>query len=194
MSQISIVTQNRIAQFAARFEMQADGSVVYFHPDRATGGLPCALAEAEQLIQEYAQTYSRTLQWMMYWAIASGVALGLLDASEIWKTTRWMQFPIILAPLPFVLYLWYRAGQKPLKLLGDRLHSAPPRSAESAFWHRVYALPGSLFIAMLLPSGGLLYYGIRDGWEKLGLSSALIIAANVLMTCVWFYARMGRWR
>lgn len=194
MSYNSLISQNRTAQFAARFEMQADGSVVYYHPDRATGGLPCTVAEAEQLIQDYAKKHSRSMQWMTYWAIASGVALGILEASEVWATTRWIQFLIILAPFPWVIYSWYQAGLAPLRLLRTRLHCSPPLRAESAFWYRVSALPASLFIAMLLPSGGLLYYAIADGWEKLSLSSVLIIAANTLMICVWLYARTGRWR
>ncbi len=194
MTHLSTVSQNRIAQFAARFEMQADGSVVYYHPDRATGGLPCTLAEAEQLIQDYAKNYSRSRQWMTYWAIASGITLGILEASEVWTTTRWMQFLIILAPFPLLIYGGYQAGLAPLRLLGTRLHCSPPRSAESAFWHRVYALPGSLFIAMTLPSVGLLYYAMKDGWETLSLGSVLIIAVNTLMTCIWLYARTGRWR
>jgi hypothetical protein len=134
MSYTSVVTHNRIAQFAARFEMQANGSVIYFHPDRATGGLPCTVAECEQLIQEFAQTHNRSLRWLMIWAIVSGITLGLLEASEIWVTTQWIQYLIILAPSPFTLYLWYESGQKPLRLLGSRLPCSPPRSVESAFW------------------------------------------------------------
>lgn len=194
MSHTEIVRQNRIAQFAARFEMQQDGSVIYYHPDRARGGLPCTVAEAEQLIQDYAKNYSRSRYGMACWAIAAGMTLGILDANEVWLTSRWIQFLIILAPFPLLIYSWRRAGLAPLRLLGTRLHCSPPRSAENAFWHRVSALPGSLFLTMLLPTGGLLYYAIEDGWEKLSLSSALIIAANTLMSCVWLYARTGRWR
>ena len=194
MSHSSTVSQTRIAQFAARFEMQADGSVIYYHPDRATGGLPCTVAEAEQLIQDYAKNYSRSTQWMACWAIVSGMTLGILDASQVWLTTGWIQSFIILAPFPWVIYSWYRAGLAPLRLLGTRLHCSPPRSAENAFWHRVNALPASLIITMLLPSAGLMYYTIEGGWEKLNISYLLIIGSTLLMTGVWIYARLGRWR
>jgi hypothetical protein len=194
MSSFSIVSQNRIAQFAARFEMQTDGSVVYYHPDRATGGLPCTLAEAEQLIEDYAKTCSRSMQWLMYWAIASGIGLGLLDASEIFVTQRSIQYLIILAPFPLMIYSVYQAGLKPLRLLGMRLTCSPPRSSESAFWHRVAALPVGLIIGMLLPSAGLIYYAIDKGWQSLDISSLLIIVSTMLMTVLWLYAQFGRWR
>lgn len=187
-----LVSQNRIAQFVARFEIQADGSVIYYHPDRAYGGLPCTQAECEQLIQEYAANYVLSLRWMQYWAIVSGVMLGILEASGLWIPSRWLQFVIILAPTPIFLYSWYQAGQKPLQLLGGRLRCALPRTVESAFWQRVNALPVSLFVMMLLPSAGLLYYGIKDGWEKMETSSLLIIASNLTMTAIWLYAKFRR--
>ena len=190
MSYISLVTHNRIAQFAARFEMQENGTVTYYHPDRQ--GLPCSLEEAQQLIDEFQQTTERTSKIMFYWVICSGIVLGLLDASNVLVLLRWQQYAVILAPFPFILYIWRRASLKPLDSLNGRLHCSPPRTVESAFWHRVSALPASLFIAMLLPSGGLLYYGMTDGWESLGISSVLIIASNLLMTGIWLYARYGR--
>ena len=188
----TLLSLNRIAQFAARFEMQEDGSVAYYHPDRATGGLPCTLEECEKLIDDYTRTYRDSMKWMIYWAIVSGITLGLLEASETWVTTRWVQYAIMLAPFPLVIYLWYQAGQKPLQLLGTRLHCSPPRSVESAFWSRVRALPASLFLYMSLPSGGLVYYAIEDGWEKVGISSLVIVGCNLLMTVVWLYARWIR--
>lgn len=192
MSYTSIVTHNRIAQFTARFEMQADGSVIYYHPDRATGGLQCTLAECEQLIQEFAETQTRSLKQMMYWAIASGVVLGLLEASGVFVTARWIQYLIILAPFPFTLHTWHQAGQKPLRLLGTRLSCSPPRSAENAFWQRTAALPASLIVTMLLPSAGLMYYTIEGGWEHLNLGYLIIISSTLFMTGIWLYARYGR--
>jgi hypothetical protein len=187
-----LVSQNRIAQFAARFEIQANGSVIYYHPDRAYGGLPCTQAECEQLIQEYAANYVLSLRWMQYWAIVSGVMLGILEASGLWIPSRWLQFVIILVPTPIVFYSWYQAGQKPLQLLRGRLRCALPRTVESAFWQRVNALPASLFIMMLLPSAGLVYYGIEGGWEKIDASSLLIIASSITMTVIWLYAKFKR--
>ena len=192
MSYISLITHNRIAQFAARFEMQANGTVAYYHPDREHGGLPCSLEECQQMIAEFTQATERTSKIMFYWAIFSGIVLGILDASGVLVLLRWQQYAVILAPFPFMLYLWRRASLKPLDLLAGRLHCSPPRTIDSAFWHRVAALPASLFVAMLLPCVGLLYYGMTDGWGSLGMSSVLVIACNVFMTGLWLYARYGK--
>lgn len=192
MSYHSLITHNRIAQFAARFEMQANGSVVYFHPDRETGGLPCSVSECEQFIQDYAQTIQRTIKLSTYWAIFSGITIGLLDASKVLVLVDWMQYSIILAPLPCIVYAWRKASLKPLLTLRNRLHCAQPRSMESAFWNRVAALPASLFIAMLLPTSGLIYYAIIGKINILEISNLLIIGSNVLMTGIWLYARFIR--
>lgn len=191
MSYESLITHNRIAQFAARFEMQPDGSVAYYHPDRKTGGLPCSLAECEQFIQAYAYTMEHTTKRTTYWVILSGITLGILEASGLLQLDEWMQYFIILVPLPVMFYAWHQAGLKPLRLLRTRIPCSPPRSIESAFWHRVAALPTSLFLAMLLPSGGLVYYSVT-GVQNLDISSLLIIGSNLLMTVLWLYARNSR--
>jgi hypothetical protein len=192
MSYISLVSHNRIAQFAARFEMQPDGSVVYYHPDRATGGLPCVLAEAEQLIEDYAQSYTRSLQWMMYWAIASGLVLGILEASETLMLSRWMQYLIILIPLPLTIYTGYQAGLQPLRVLGHRLPCAPPRSLESAFWQRVTALPASFFVMMLFINAGLAYHTFKNGLINLDMGNLFIISSSLVMIVTWGYGRYIR--
>lgn len=191
MSYESLITHNRIAQFAARFEMQPDGSVAYYHPDRKTGGLPCSLAEGEQLIQAYAHTMEHTTKRTMYWVILSGISLGVLEATQWLPIDEWMQYFIMLVPLPILFYGWYQAGLKPLRLLRTRLPCSPPRSIESAFWNRIAALPTGLFLAMLLPSAGLVYYAMT-GVQSLDISSLLIIGTNLLMTVLWLYARNSR--
>jgi len=191
MSYESLITHNRIAQFAARFAMQPDGSVVYYHPDRKTGGLPCSLAEYEQLIQEYAHTMEYTTKRTTYWVILSGITLGVLEASEWLLIDKWMQYFIMLVPLPILFYGWYQAGLKPLRFLRTRIPCSPPRTIESAFWNRIAALPTGLFLAMLLPSAGLVYYAVT-GVKNLDLSSLLIIGTNLFMTVLWLYARNSR--
>lgn len=191
MSYESLITHNRIAQFAARFEMQPNGSVAYYHPNRKIGGLPCSLAECEQLVQEYTQTMERVTKQSSYWAIVSGITLGILEANQVWVIDKWLQYVIFLMPLPVMLYRWHQAGLKPLHFLKNRLPCSAPRSIESAFWHRVAALPDSLIIMMLLPSAGLVYYSVT-GVKNLDISSLLIIGSNLLMTMLWLYARNGR--
>jgi hypothetical protein len=188
MSYFSLLSHNRIAQFAARFETQADGTIVYYHSDRQTGGVRCTEAERDQLIAEFARTNTRSFQWMVYWAIISGIIIGLLEASETLILQRWVQYAVILAPFPVAVYAWYQASARPLQLLNGRLPYSQPRSRENAMLIRVAVLPPSLFVMMSLCSGGLLYYGFRDGWHTLTISSWLIIASNVLMIVVWLYA------
>lgn len=76
--------------------------------------------------------------------------------------------------------------------LRNRLHCAQPRGMESAFWNRVAALTASLFIVMLLPTGGLIYYAFIGEIDILETSNLLIIGGNVLMTWIWLYARVIR--
>lgn len=157
-----LITNNRIAQFAARFEVQPDGDVVYYHPSGHYGGLPCSLAEAEQLIRHYAVAQSRSMRWMLWWAICAGLALGLLDASGLWHTTQLEQMAIILAPMPLLFQSWYRASRAPLVLMRDRREASPPRSTIHAFWVRTQALPLGLFLALWAINGLLIYYYFRD--------------------------------
>jgi len=192
MSYISLVTHTRIAQFADRFEMRANGSVVYYHPDPETCGLPCSLTECEQLIQEYTQTINRTTRLLTYWVIVSAFILAILEASELLVIANWMKGLIFVVPLPCLFYAWNQASLKPLYLLGKRLPCSPPRSIESAYWHRVAALPASLFIIMMLCSGGLVYYAIVGGLENLNISYLILIASNVLLTGLWLYARYDK--
>jgi hypothetical protein len=158
----SLIVNNRIAQFAARFEAQPDGGVVYYHPSGHYGGLPCTLAEAEQLIQHYAVAQGRSMRWMLLWAICAGLILGVLDASGLWHSTQLEQIAIILAPMPLLFQSWYRASRSPLNLMRERRQVAPPRSRIHAFWVRAHALPPGLFLALWAINGLLIYYYFRD--------------------------------
>ncbi len=188
MEAIHLVTHNRIAQFAARFEMPSDDSVVYYHPNGFVGGLPCTLEEAQELIDTYAYRYESVVRWMMYWAIATGLLLGSLSASGVWETTHGVEMVILLFPAPWFIYRTYRDGQKPLVLLGTRLPCSPPRSSPRAFWHRVRALPVGLIVTMLLPTGGLIYYGLFEDFQ-FDIGTTLIVVANLTMSVIWMFAR-----
>lgn len=181
-----LVSDNRAAQFVARFQEREDGSFLYFHPRGQMGGLPCSRAEAQSLIEEYVQGDHLSLRGVMYWAIASGIVLGLLEASGTLLLPRWGQYAIFLLPFPLMVRSWYHAGQRPLQLLGGRIPAAPPRSATSARHHRLAAFPPSFIIIMLLPPTVLCYYAAQSGWD---IVSALVVACNLLMAVAWLLAR-----
>jgi len=189
MTLIHIINQNSISQFASRFECEADGTIVYYHPDRMQGGIVCTQGEAETMIEEYATRRADIMGKMVYWVIGIGVVLGILDVGGVWSVSHWQQLLIILAPFPLVVTLLYHESQRPMRLLGSRFPSRPPRSHTHLFWKRVGALPPTLFLLMFLSCGGLSYYGWRDGWGELGSSSIGIIIANSLMIAVWLYAK-----
>lgn len=184
----SLVTQNRLAQFAARFEVREDGTLVYFHPD-GREGLPCTQAEAAQLIVEFEQTHQRSLRGVVFWVIACGLILGVLEASGVAILPRWGQYAIFLAPFPFVWREWYHAKLRPLLFLEGRVPVAPPRTVSRARHTRFAALPASLMVTMLLPAAGLTYYAAQTGWE---VSHALIVGSNLFLAAAWVMARWTR--
>ena len=185
--ELSLSTATRLAQFSARFETQADGSLVYFHPD-GRAGLPCTQAEAAQLITEFAESQRQSARRLMYWVIATGAVIGVLEASGTLSLDRWAQYSIFLMPLLFMLQDWRRAHLSPLRLLEGRIPVAAPRTVWSATKSRLAALPVSLIAMMLLPSAGLVYYAIETGWE---INNALIVGSNLLLAVAWLFAR---WR
>lgn len=185
--ELSLSTATRLAQFVARFEAQADGSFVYFHPD-GRAGLPCTQAEAAQLFEEFAASHRQSVHRLVYWVIASGVVIGVLEASGTLVLARWAQYSIFLMPLLFTLQDWRRAHLSPLRLLEGRIPVAAPRTASNATQSRLAALPVSLIAMMLLPSTGLVYYAMGTGWE---ISNALIVGSNLLLAVAWLFAR---WR
>ncbi|MDD5612870.1 MAG: hypothetical protein PHF75_07495 [Gallionella sp.] len=183
---------NHITQFAARFELQADGSFVYHHPDRLLGGVLCSREEVEQLIRNLADVYARSLRLTLYWAIGSGIVIGLLEASHTLMLAKWAQYGIILAPVPYAILACYRADQQPLHLLEGRVPITPPRTRSSAFWIRVAALPAGLIILTLLTVAGQAYYTQKEGWEHPDLVRLFIMFFNILFAIIWLYARNRR--
>lgn len=185
---LSLSIQTRLNQFAARFEAQDDGSWVYFHPD-GRAGLPCTQVERAQLLTEFAESHHHSTHRLVYWVIASGVVIGVLEASGVLVLDRWAQYSIFLLPLLFTLQDWRRAHLSPLRLLEGRMPAALPRTASNATQSRIAALPVSLIAMMLLPAAGLVYYAMETGWE---VSSALIVGSNLLLAVVWLIARWRR--
>ena len=183
--ELSLSTATRLAQFAARFEAQDDGSLIYFHPD-GRAGLPCTRAEAAQLLAEFAESHRQSVHRLVYWVIASGVVIGVLEASGTLVLPRWAQYSIFLMPLLFTLLDWRRAHLSPLRLLEGRIPVAAPRTIVNAAQSRIAALPASLIAMMLLPAAGLVYDAMETSWE---IDNALIVGSNLLLAAVWLIAR-----
>jgi hypothetical protein len=188
--ELSLSTATRLAQFAARFEAQADGSWVYFHPD-GRAGLPCTQVEAGQLIAEFAESQRQSVHRLVYWVIASGVVIGVLEASGTLVLPRWAQYAIFLMPFLFVLQDRHDAYLRPLRYLEGRMPAAPSHTASRARRIRIAALPASLIAAMLLPAVGLTYYAAQTGWT---MDNALIVSSNLLLAMAWVIARRQKRR
>lgn len=141
------IAENRIAQFAARFEPVGDGYA--WHGDARQGGLPVSAAERAQMIADYARVQRRTFRFMGLWAILSGVALGVLDASSVLMLARWQQMAVVLAPAPLVLALLWRAERAPMAMLGTRMPITPPRPRMRAMAVRLAALPLGISVSMI---------------------------------------------
>ncbi|MDD2720163.1 MAG: hypothetical protein PHH47_02495 [Gallionella sp.] len=185
---LSGINDNRIAQFAARFELQEDGSCLYFHPG-GHGGLPCSESEANAMIAEFSATQNRSMRSGIYWAIGCGLVLGLLEASQTLVFDRWMQYALILMPFPYILLAWRQASLQPLRHLEGRFPAAPPRSGTEARNSRLAALPPGLFVSMLACDALLAWYAMDTGWET---DSALIVGATLLMASAWLLARRAQ--
>lgn len=187
MSPTSLVVSNRIAQFMARFEPQADGSFLYYHPDRRTGGLSCSAVERDELVLAFAEGVQRSARGMMFWVIGAGLVLGVMEAAGWAVMSRWGEVAVLLMPLPFTLWRWREASAQPMLLLGGRLARTPPRTAVGAFWQRAAALPNGLLLAMVLLSVLLGYQlAVQRNWHDTGW---LVVAVDLLLVGVALYAR-----
>ena len=147
------VVENRIAQFAARFEPVAGGGWAW-HGDRALGGLPVTDAEYQTLVAAHARVLRLSDRLMLLWVAVAVVGLLGLELGGGIALDRWQQALVFVAPLPLVFWQVWRAERAPSMLAGRRVPVAPSRTARAAMGSRVRALPPS--IAWMLVGTGVL--------------------------------------
>jgi hypothetical protein len=144
------IVENRIAQFAARFERH--GADWVYYGDRLTGGLPISDAEHETLLAEYARRLrraERVMRWWMPVAIILCVAWQLRFRQG--DPPRFLTFaPVLLLPLPWVYREWWRADRLATELAGRRFPVTKPRTWQQGARSRLAALPTSIGVMLLL--------------------------------------------
>lgn len=158
------IVENRIAQFAARFERH--GSEWVYYGDSITGGLPVSDPEHATLLAEHARRLRRGEKIMRWWLPVAVLAcaayelrFGNGDGPQPWRYA-----PVLLLPLPWVFWEWRRADQLAIELAGRRPSVTPPRSWGASAKSRITALPGSIGVMLFLASA-LLAVQSRP-WER----------------------------
>jgi hypothetical protein len=170
------IVENRIAQFAARFERHEAGWVYY--GDRLTGGLPVSDAEHDALLAEHARRLrraERVMHWWLAFAVIACAAWQLrFDTGE--RPGFWTFAPLLLLPLPWVYREWWRADRLATDLAGRRMAVTKPRSWQAGAKSRLAALPTSIGAMLLLISAVLAFQSRpwASAEQRLWLGEALI--------------------
>ncbi len=149
------IAENRVAQFAARFERQPVGGIVWFRNDWS-GGLPVTEAEMNDLIVRHAAIVQRTRTAMNWWlVIAFAIAIAVVFARR-GDVPNWWGGALFVLPLPWVFYEWWRAERLPVTLTQGRRPIAPARGLIEGAGARLAALPLMVPLAMVVVGSLLL--------------------------------------
>ena len=176
------LSENRIAQFAARFEPYQDGYAYY--GDNRQGGLPLSAAERDHYLANFIRILRMANLVMIVWVLSAAVALAVAEEGFHQPTENWQRALLFLLPLPWVLWMWRRSTQIVLDEIGRRMPVTPPRSYASGVVFRVAALPTALPVMMLAIGAVLLVQQWRyDLMFTDGLGDAL--GAGVIGFGVW---------
>lgn len=178
------ISENRVAQFAARFEPHGDGYLYY--GDSRLGGLPLSAAERDRYVAHFAKVLRAGSRLMVGWVLCA--AIGLVVAAEGYgrQTQDWQRAVIFLLPVPWVLWTWRRSTAIVLEDIGRRVAVMPPQSVKAGVRSRVTAFPLEIPV-MMIGIGALLLvqqwrYGtaLTDvGGDQLGVG-VIIFGAWIL--------------
>lgn len=180
------LVENRIAQFGARFERHGAGWLYY--GDRLTGGLPVSDAEHSALLAEHAREVRHAARVMAWWLPAAVIACVAWDIAVGASAEResWRYVPVLLLPVPWVVWRWHLADGLADALVGRRVAVTPPRARWRGIQSRVAALPAGVGVMLLLVCG-LLAFQSRP-WEtdqqRLWLAEAvagILLGAGLLV-------------
>ena len=160
------IAENRIAQFAARFERQPVGGIVWFKNDRS-GGLPVSEAEMNDLIARHAAILRGAQRVMRWWLPIAFVLIIALVVATGGKVSNWWGGALFALPLPWVFHQWWRAERLPVALTRNRRPIAPARGFIEGAGARLAALPLMVPLAMV-GIGALLLYQL---WRSVHLAS-----------------------
>lgn len=141
------LSDNRIAQFAARFEPYMDGYVYY--GDSRLGGLPLSAQERDRYVTNFVSVLRRGNRVILFWIMLAAVGLLIAEEGHYLAFARWQQAIVFLMPLPWVLWSWRRSTRVVLDEIGDRNPVTPPRGYLTGVHSRVAAFPPALPLVMI---------------------------------------------
>lgn len=156
------IAENRVNQFAARFEQLSGGDYAWF-PSDWEPGRPVTAAEHADLIAEHEAIIARTQRLLRYWwplAIVLVIALVFAMRGQV---SEWWGTAVFVLPLPWVLWQWRRAERLPYVLTVGRSEAAPARGLPGGITARLRALPLSVPILLVALGIGLLVQLWRGG-------------------------------
>jgi hypothetical protein len=155
------ISENQLSQFAALFEPHGEG-FAYFG-DSARGGLPVSAQERDDYIAQYAKVLRTGERVTVGWALCASVGLVFCEMRMHWLMQDWQRGMALLAPLPWILWTWWRFKQGIVHRIAHRLPISPPRTYAAGVWSRISAFPRSLPLLMIAIGTLLLVQQLRYG-------------------------------
>ncbi len=168
---------NRIAQFAARFERLPTGDWAWFASDRAEG-LLVTDAERTSLIEQHAAIVRRVDRLSRWGVAAAFLAVFAVVLANGGRAPGWAGPALFLVPFGWMLWEWHRAERLPRRLTERRLAVAPPRGLRRGMASRLRALPVAIPLAML-GLGSLLL--VRLAMTGRLAASPLVVAEGAML-------------
>lgn len=176
------ISENRIAQFAAKFEPHNDGYVYY--GDNRLGGLPLSTRERDDYIANFAKILRTGNRVTFGWIICAAIGLVVAEEGYSWQSNNWQRAIVFLLPFPWVFWTWWRSKQIVLDEIGRRMPVTPPRSYAAGVVSRVTAFPIALPLMMIGIGVLLLVLQWRYGLAFADISSDTI-GGGVIVFGLW---------
>ncbi|QPC93277.1 hypothetical protein [Mesorhizobium sp. INR15] len=178
------LSDNRIAQFEARFETYQDGYVYY--GDSSLGGLPLSAQERDRYVTNFVTILRRGNRVMLCWIILAAVGLLIAEVEYSHSFARWQQAIVFLMPFPWVLLTWRRSTRLVLDEIGGRTSVTPPRGYLKSIHSRVAAFPPALPLTMIGIGALLLVQLWRYGDARNDISG-VALGLGVIGFGIWIF-------
>lgn len=179
------ISDNRVAQFAALFEVHGDGYVYY--GDNKLGGLPLSAQERDHYVTHFANVLRTGNRVMFSWIVCAAIGVVIAEEGYGWHTQDWQRYLVFLLPMPWLLWTWWRSQRIVLDEIGRRIPITPPRTIKAGLISRVAAFPWGLPSLMIGIGALLLVQQWRYGFSSRGVGSELIGISSILfgMWILW---------
>ena len=176
------VSENRIAQFAAKFEPYDDAYVYY--GDCHLGGLPVSTDERDYYVHNFARLL-RTANWVMYgWVVLAAIGLVVAEEGFGWQVDGWQRALVFTLPLPWGIWMSWRSKHIVLEDIGRRMPVTRPRGYKAGVTSRVAAFPMAVPLMMIGIGTLLLIQQWRYGLVLYDFSGD-VLCAGVIAFGLW---------